>query len=331
MFIEPPPQRQRSLFFAATLILSFVFAADICLGQRPSDDDVVRINTDLVVLDALVIDKKTGHPVRDLKSMDFELLVDDVRQQITYFSEDQLPLSVVLLLDVSGSVVPFIEEIGVSARAALERLKPQDEVAVMAYAEETKLVQGFTKDRQLVTEKIIDASRVNTIGRGTFFNDAIRSAVSVMEKAANPVSRRVILVVSDNISSEHGSDKHLVVDLLESGIVVYGLVVRGAIGKFINMMTVGAMHGLDDYTQATGGELLGAKKKEVDARLAELINHLRARYSMGFKPPETTLDGKLHRIKLKLSSSTLKRNGKLTVRTRTGYYFRRSDTNVRRN
>jgi len=255
--------------------------------------------------------------------MDFELLVDDVRQQITYFSEDQLPLSVVLLLDVSGSVVPFIEEIGVSARAALERLKPQDEVAVMAYAEDSKLVQGFTKDRQLVTEKIIDASRVNTVGRGTFFNDAIRSAVSVMEKAANPVSRRVILVVSDNISSEHGSDKHLVVDLLESGIVVYGLVVRGKIGKFINMMTVGAMHGLDDYTQATGGELIGAKKNEVDARLAELINHLRARYSMGFKPPETTLDGKLHRIKLKLSSSTLKRNGKLTVRTRTGYYFRR--------
>ncbi|HTG93424.1 MAG TPA: VWA domain-containing protein [Pyrinomonadaceae bacterium] len=315
--------RHRLPFFAATLILGFVFAADVCLGQRPSDDDVVRINTDLVVLDALVIDKKTGHPVRDLKSMDFELLVDDVRQQITYFSEDQLPLSVVLLLDVSGSVVPFIEEIGVSARAALERLKPQDEVAVMAYAEDSKLVQGFTKDRQLVTEKIIDASRVNTVGRGTFFNDAIRSAVSVMEKAANPVSRRVILVVSDNISSEHGSDKHLVVDLLESGIVVYGLVVRGKIGKFINMMTVGAMHGLDDYTQATGGELIGAKKNEVDARLAELINHLRARYSMGFKPPETTLDGKLHRIKLKLSSSTLKRNGKLTVRTRTGYYFRR--------
>ena len=315
--------RHRLPFFAATLILGFVFAADVCLGQRPSDDDVVRINTDLVVLDALVIDKKTGHPVRDLKSMDFELLVDDVRQQITYFSEDQLPLSVVLLLDVSGSVVPFIEEIGVSARAALERLKPQDEVAVMAYAEDSKLVQGFTKDRQLVTEKIIDASRVNTVGRGTFFNDAIRSAVSVMEKAANPVSRRVILVVSDNISSEHGSDKHLVVDLLESGIVVYGLVVRGKIGKFINMMTVGAMHGLDDYTQATGGELIGAKKNEVDARLAELINHLRARYSMGFKPPETTLDGKLHQIKLKLSSSTLKRNGKLTVRTRTGYYFRR--------
>lgn len=330
MFIDHARLRPR-LLFLSTLILGFIFAADVCLGQQPSNDDVVRINTDLVVLDALVIDKKTGHPVRDLKATDFELFVDDVKQQITYFSEDQLPLSVVLLLDVSGSVVPFIEQIGHNARAALEKLKPQDEVAVMAFAIEQKLVQDFTKDRQLVSEKIVEASRVDTIGRGTFFNDALRSAVSVMEKASNPVSRRVILVVSDNIASEHGSNKHLVVDLLESGIVVYGLVVRGGIGKVINMMTVGAMHGLDDYTQATGGELIGAKKKEVDGRLVELINHLRARYTMGFKPPETTFDGKLHRIKLKMSPSALTRNGKLTVRTRTGYYLRRRDSSLRSN
>ena len=323
MLIHHARLRQRLLFFLATLILCFVFAADVCRGQQSPNDDVIRINTDLVVLDALVIDKKTGLPVRDLKATDFELFLDDVKQQITYFSEDQLPLSVVLLLDVSGSVVPFIEQIGHNARAAFEKLKPQDEVAVMAFAIEQKLVQDFTKDRQLVSEKIVEASRVETIGRGTFFNDALRSALSVMEKASNPVSRRVILVVSDNIASEHGSDKHLVVDLLESGIVVYGLVVRGGIGKVINMMTMGAMHGLDDYTQATGGELIGAKKKEVDGRLVELINHLRARYSLGFKPPETTLDGKLHRIKLKISPSALTRDEKLTVRTRTGYHLRR--------
>ena len=315
---------QRLLFLSATFLFSFVFAADVCVGQQPSSDDVVRINTNLVVLDALVIDKKIGHPVRELKRSDFELFVDDVKQEIHYFSEDQLPLSVVLLLDVSGSVVPFIEQIGHRARGALEQLKPQDEVAVMAFAEQSTVVQAFTKDRQLVSEKILDASRVDTIGRGTFFNDALRNAVSVMEKAANPVSRRVILVVSDNIASEHGSDKHLVVDLLEAGIVVYGLVVRGGIGKFINLMTAGAMHGLDDYTQATGGELIGAKKSEVEDRLTQLINHLRARYSMGFKPPEATLDGKLHRIKLKISPATLKRNGKLAVRTRSGYYLRRS-------
>lgn len=313
------------LLLSATLFLGFVLAANVCVGQQPANDDVVRINTDLVVLDALVIAKKTGHPVRELRRMDFELFVDDVKQEIHYFSEDQLPLSVVLLLDVSGSVVPFIEQIGYGARAALERLKPQDEVAVMAFAEGSTVVQSFTKDRQLVSEKIVEASRVNTIGRGTFFNDAIRNAVSVMEKAANPVSRRVILVVSDNIASEHGSDKHLVVDLLEAGIVVYGLIVRGGIGKVINILTAGAMHGLDDYSEATGGELIGAKKAEIDDKLEKLIGHLRARYSMGFKPPETTYDGKFHRIKLKILPATIKQKGKVAVRTSSGYYLRGID------
>jgi VWFA-related protein len=296
------------------------------VAQQPATEDVVRINTNLVVLDALVIDKKTGQPVRSLRATDFELVVDDIRQDITYFSEDQLPLSVLLLLDVSNSVVPFIEQVGQSARNALERLKPQDEVAVMAFAIDSKLVQDFSKDRQLVSEKIMEASRVGTLGGGTFFNDALRAAYRVMEKASNPVSRRVILVVSDNISSQKGSDKHLIADLVEAGIVVYGLVVRGGIGKVLNVFTFGKMHGLDDYTAATGGELIGAKKKEIDDRLEKLINHLRARYSMGFKPPETTFDGKLHRIKLTIPPAILKQKGKLAVRTRTGYYLRRQNT-----
>jgi VWFA-related protein len=315
------------LIRAVSLTLILSIAVVPCLGQQPTSDDVVRINTDLVVLDALVINKKTGHPVRDLKATDFELFIDEVKRNVTYFSEDQLPLSVLLLLDVSNSVVPIIEQIGLGARTALEKLKPQDEVAVMAFAIGSKLVQDFSKDRQLVSEKIVEASRIDSIGRGTFFNDALGAALSVMNKASNPVSRRVILVVSDNISSEHGSDKHLIVDLLEGGIVVYGLVIRGGIGKVINVLTVGAMHGLDDYSEATGGELIGAKKKEIDDRLEKLIGNLRARYSLGFKPPETTADGTLHRIKLKISPATLKQKGKLTVRTRTGFYLRRPNRN----
>ena len=308
---------------AATLTVIFSIGVKPCFAQQPTSDDVIRINTDLVVLDALVISKKTGQPIHDLKKTDFELFVDDTKQDITYFSEDQLPLSVLLLLDVSNSVVPIIERIGLGARTALDKLKPQDEVAVMAFAIGTKLVQDFSKDRQLVSEKIVEASRIDSIGRGTFFNDALRAALPVMEKASNPVSRRVILVVTDNISSEHGSDKNLTVDLLEGGIVVYGLVIRGGIGKVINILTVGKMHGLDDYSEATGGELIGARKSEIDERLEKLVSHLRARYSMGFKPPDSTFDGNFHRIKLKISPATIKQKGKLNVRTSRGYYLRR--------
>jgi VWFA-related protein len=308
------------LVVGLAVILSF---GRPCLAQQPATDEVVRINTDLVVLDALVIAKKTGHPVRDLKKSDFELYVDSVKQEISYFSQDELPLSVLLLLDVSNSVVPIIEEISESARNALEKLKSEDEVAVMAFALRAKLTQGFTKDRQLVSDKIVEASRTDSIGRGTFFNDALRAAATEMNNASNPVSRRVIIVVTDNVSSQFGTDKHLTVDLLEAGIVVYGLIVRAGIAKVMNVLTVGALHGVDPYSEATGGEVMGAKKKEVDARLTEVIGHLRARYSLGFKPANTTEDAVLRRIKLQIPAATLKQRGKLIVRTRKGYYLRR--------
>src|SRR5262249_40269984 len=71
--------------------------------QRPKQSELtVKIDTDLVVTDALVVSKKTGRVIGDLKREDFLLYEDGVRQEITHFSQDKLPLSVMLLLDVSG-------------------------------------------------------------------------------------------------------------------------------------------------------------------------------------------------------------------------------------
>jgi hypothetical protein len=73
-----------------------------------------------------------------------------VRREITFFSRDELPLSVLLLLDVSGSVRSIVRRIAEGALNAMQRLKPADEVAVMAFANEPHLVQGFTRDRHHV-------------------------------------------------------------------------------------------------------------------------------------------------------------------------------------
>ncbi len=70
-----------------------------------------------------------------------------------------LPLSVVLLLNISPSVHPVIEEIHKGALHALQSLKPEDEVALMVFAGVTELIQDFTKDRQLILDKIWDAVR----------------------------------------------------------------------------------------------------------------------------------------------------------------------------
>jgi VWFA-related protein len=325
--MKPAALLTLSLVFVALVALSTVVAQTPVAAQEPVTDEVLKVNTDLVVLDAQVISKKTKRLIGDLRREDFELYEDGARREITYFSRDELPLSVLLLLDVSGSVRPIINRIGEGALNALQRLKPEDEVAVMAFANEPKLIQSFTKDRQLVAEKITEASREYSIGSGTFLTPALMRAAREMPQATNAASRRVVIVVTDNLAALGGGGevRRTTTELLESGAVVYGLIVRGGIGKFMNVMTLGMINAVDSFSEQTGGEVMGADKKEVDEKLGEMFARLRTRYSLGFKPANTKEDGKFRRLKLQLMPVAAARNGKVIVVTKQGYYFRRRD------
>jgi Ca-activated chloride channel family protein len=321
----------RRVILSCAIACSFYFSSASTIAQQTAPDDVIKVNTDLVVLDAQVIDKKTGKVFGGLRKEDFELFEENIRQQIAYFGQDQLPLSVLLLLDVSGSVRPIIEQIGEGAHNALRHLKPEDEVAVMAFATYPKLLQGFSKDRTLVARQIIAASQSTELGRGTFLNEALYEASREMNRAGNPANRRAIIVVTDNIapaSGKHGIQP-VKTELFESGTVVYGLIVRAGFAKVFNVLTFGKIHGVNTYTEDTGGEVLGADRKEVDSKLGELFMRLRTRYTLGYRPPETNEEGAFRRIKVQLSPAILKNNKKLVVRTRLGYYFRKKGRNIR--
>jgi Ca-activated chloride channel family protein len=314
----------KCFLLAAVCLTALLLACTHAHAQgEDSAGDVIKVNTDLVVLDALVFDKKKSQPVGGLKREDFELYEDGVKQEISYFSQDELPLSIMLLLDTSGSVRPIIEQIGEGALHALQQLKTQDEVAVMAFATYPKLIQGFTKDRRLITDKIKEASRTD-VGRGTFLNEALYEAAFEMSNSANPTSRRVIIVITDNIANIGNKEEvnRTVRELSESGTVVNGLIVRAGIGKVMNVMTLGLIKAVNTYSEQTGGQIINADKKEVEEKLAETIRNLRSRYSLGFKPANTK-DETYRRIKLQLAPYTLKQRGKLIVRTKVGYYFRR--------
>jgi VWFA-related protein len=305
--------------------------ASAALSQKIDPDEVIRVNTDLVVLDAQVVDKKTGQPFGALQKQDFELFEENLRQDIVYFSQDQLPLSVLLLLDVSRSVRPIIGQIGEGANNALRQLKPEDEVAVMAFADYPRLLQGFTKDRKLVTQQILAASQSDALGDGTLLNEALWEAVREMLRATNPAHRRAIIVVTDNLTFPTGSYnvQTIMQELFESGTVVYGLRVRAAFAKVFNVLTFGKIRGVDTFVQETGGELIGADRSEVDARLGEMFTRLRTRYTIGYRPPETNQEGSFRRLKVQLTPAALKNNKKmkLIVRARAGYYFRRKVRN----
>src|SRR5439155_12889027 len=99
------------LRFFPLVIATLLAVASATYSQEKETIDVVKVNTDLVVFDAQVIDKKTKRVVGDLVKEDFELSDNGARQQISYFSRDELPLSIMLLLDVSGSVRPILHQI----------------------------------------------------------------------------------------------------------------------------------------------------------------------------------------------------------------------------
>src|SRR5687768_6374412 len=311
------------------IVLSlFALVPSFLAAQEVDPSEVIRVNTDLVVLDAQVIDKKTRKVFGPLRKEDFVILEENVKQQIAYFSQDQLPLSIVLLLDISGSVRPVIQQIGEGANNALRHLRPEDEVAVIAFADYPQVIQTFTKDRALTAEKITEASNT-ALGDGTMLFEALDRATQEINKGTNPANRRAIIVITDNIAITAGDDlARLQRELAESGTVVYGLIVRSGFAKVFNVLTFGQIKGVDVYAEETGGEVLGANRSEVDSRLGEMFTRLRTRYTIGYRPPETNEEGVFRHVKVQLVPAIMKANKKLVIRSRRGYYFRKKSRTI---
>jgi VWFA-related protein len=293
------------------------------LAQEKEPVDVIKVDTDLVVFDVQVVDKKTRRVIGDLTRDDFEVSEKGVKQQVSYFGRDELPLSILLLLDVSGSVRPIIHQIRDGALNALQRLKPEDQVAVMAFANTPALVQDFTKDRALASKQIEAATASERLGSGTLLGPALNSAAIHMRKAPTATSRRVIIVITDNIAIAGAAEQRdILEELFDNGTVVYGLIVRAVIGKVFNVVFLGTIHGVNHFVEQTGGEILGASKNEVDAKLGLVIDRLRARYALGFRPTNAADKDEFHRVEITISSAR-KRKETPAVLTKRGYYLRR--------
>jgi len=307
--------------------------------QQPKQSDpTVTINTDLVVTDAHVVSKKSGRTIGGLKQEDFLLYEDGVQQELTHFSQDKLPLSVLLLLDVSGSMQSILARVSAETEQALLHLKPEDEVAVMLFGTRAEVVQDFTHDRKLIADqigRIEDRRYRRRIGSFTNLNEAVYQAAIHLDKSANPISRRVIIAVTDNLANPviGHSEGEAFERIFESGSVVCGIFVRDFQAKIDNIMRkdpvnmlyrkVRGLGSISTYANKTGGEVMDTDETDLDVKLAELIDHLRTRYSLGYAPPNANMDGKFRKLKLKVTSQVEAREGEVVVRTRQGYYARK--------
>ncbi|MFN0122186.1 MAG: VWA domain-containing protein [Blastocatellia bacterium] len=333
----------------ALALLFCLLPLTLCVRAQ---DDTIKIDTRLVVLDAQVLNKNNGQQTGGFKAGDFVLYEDNVKQEIQSLSQDKLPLSILLLLDVSGSMHASLRELQKQALDSLGRLKPEDEVSVMAFATSAVLTQKFTLNRAEAIqgiERAISPWALNATGGGTDINEGVYQAAREAAKAGNPLNRRVVITITDNMSKvlrmmNRHSKKDTEQELLESGTVVCGLVIDSAMIKTmktvgaattaatIAMNPIGGLAGLamrkamtqdfniKSYAELTGGEVMDAGKNEAALALGKLFDHLRTRYTIGYYPANQNFDGKFRKIKLTLSPDAAKRaGGSLVVRTRQGY------------
>ena len=327
----------------AVLLLAQMGWAQSPESATASGAATIHVDAQLVLLDAVVENKKSGQAVETLSAKDFQIAEDGVPQTITYCSRDQLPLSVVLLFDMTETVHAALEPLARAAMETLGHLKPEDEVAVMIFSSRTELLQDFTKNRALAANAIKTASWMADV-EGTFLDEDMFEAVEQAMKARTPGNRRVLVWLTDGTANEQNSmtratigqhspahlhsQQEAMTRLLQSGAVVSALIDRTAeTNRAIMESAMGGtrLGDIDQYAKATGGLVMSTSTREAADRLALLIDRMRARYTLGFKPTRVEPQGKFCKLSLQLNPEFLRdhhelRKSDFVVLTKSGYY-----------
>lgn len=302
----PQPRRLRTFPCSIILLLFIALTPSTLLAQQ--DDDVVRVNTDLVVLNITVTDK-SGQYVPGLKISDFKIFEDGKEisvQLISSFSVHESPFASVVLLDTSGSMETRLTLARSAAIRFLDRLRPDDVAAVYKFDSEVEQVQEFSGDRDLAPM----AFGMQAKGM-TRLNDAIVDAAKVL--AERQEMRKAIVVLSDGLDtmSKASSDKALE-SALAIGACIYAVDMSATEGRAFRDQQSAAT--LKSFAEKSGGRFVatpgGPALRDAFASIADELGH---QYTVAYHPLNPARDGKWRKLEVKVSRDDL------TVRTRKAY------------
>jgi VWFA-related protein len=290
------------------LAAAVVWTASFSYAQ----ESVFRSGSDLVIVPTTVTDR-TGRFVRGLKAADFEILEDGARRPIAQFSASRVPVSIAIVLDISGSMSTEPDRWELTRRALasfLSWLEGNDEVTLIVFNDSPERLGGWTRHTFDVFSAL---ARVKT-GGGTALFRAVLSAVPVLREASQ--ARKVLLLISDgndhSTTNSAEGDRARVVDAIRrSGAALYAIGI-GMGHEPVNRRMLG------DLSEPTGAYFeVVSDGTMLEAAVGRVADDLRDQYTLAFEPTKT--DGEFHRIELKTSSSEQR------VRARSGYVAARAD------
>jgi len=267
-----------------------------------------RSDTRLVVLHASVTDRK-GKLLTNLNQGDFKIFENGQPQQIKIFRREDVPVSLGIVIDDSGSMSTKRTRVEAAALAMVRESNPQDEVCVINFNDDAFLDVPFTNDVHKMEQGL---ARIDSRG-GTAMRDALNMSLDYTKEKAKK-DKKVLLVITDgNDNASNISLESVVRRSNQADTLVY------AIGLFTEEEkheATKARRALKELTSATGGLAFYPKDvSEVQALAVEVARDIRRQYTIYYTPAVQALDGSYRQIKV-----TVEAPGKPMVRTRSGYY-----------
>src|SRR5437016_10304938 len=317
-----PSVRYFSLLICAAVVFSSAALAQIPIPNSvppPPGQDAnagkqgskLIIDVNLVVLHTTVLDDR--HRFADgLKSENFRVFEDKIEQKLSVFKREDVPVSMGLVIDNSGSMRDKRPRVNAAALTLVEASNPQDEAFVVNFNDDfyLDLDKDFTSSVPELKEAL---ERIDSRG-STALYDAIIGSLDHLKKGRK--DKKVLLVVTDGEdNASRNSLEKTVREIQKTDVVIYTI---GLLGQENKRSAKVARKALKNIAEASGGLAFFPENVEDVHAICEQVAHdIRNQYTIAYYPTNTRRDGSFRAVNVEIAA---RGHGKLTARTRNGYY-----------
>jgi len=279
----------------------------------------------MVQLDVKVIDQN-GRPIYDLTKNDFVIYEDKIRQDIESVSREELPLSMGLVIDTSGSMKPKLRTVLEAASRLIRQMRPDDEAFIAQFKTETELLQDFSSNRR----KLENALDEMYPSGGTALLDAIIATADYAQDKGRR-RRKALVVITDGFDNDSSvREKEVIRAMKEDEVQVYlvGFVDGESWRPFGKSPEKKAKELLVRLAEDSGGRAFFPRDvNEMPTIAAQIAKDLRTQYVISYYPNNEQRNGAFRTVHVDV---TAKDNRKLIAQTRQGYYARDEKGGTRR-
>ena len=272
----------------------------------------IRVDVNLVVLHTTVIDDR-GRFAEGLKQENFRVLEDKVEQKLSVFKREDIPVSMGLIIDNSGSMRDKRPRVNQAAITLVEASNPQDEAFVVNFNDDfyLDLDKDFTNSIPELKEAL---ERIDSRG-STALYDAVIGSLDHVKKGHK--DKKVLLVVTDGEdNTSHNTLEKTIREIQKTDTVIYTI---GLLSEESKKNAKRAKRALEQIAQASGGLSYFPENVEDVHNICEQVAHdIRNQYTLAYYPSNTKRDGTFRAVQVEVIPP--RGRGRLQARTRNGYY-----------